>query len=124
MHDSFNSHDVLKKAQELVAIAQKPVICENCGTVLATLTNGWNCWFNGGIGVPGSPDLAAFSCDSGQHWACSLDCWQKIAHACIDEHLAPTMQGAHNLLLQRQQNLQRQVDTMKEESNVNSSDKV
>ena len=35
---------------------------------------------------PGHPKLTGIACPT-QHWACSLECWIKVAHACIDEHL-------------------------------------
>ncbi len=58
-----------------------------------------------GIGSPGHPSLAAMQCPgSGQienrpeHWACTPECWQKIAHACIDEHMHVLLQEAHQKL--------------------------
>ena len=47
-----------------------------------------------GVGSPGHPSITGFQCPgSGQyegrpeHWACSPECWIKVAHACIDEHM-------------------------------------
>jgi hypothetical protein len=101
MHDSFHVHDIEKNAKEMMGIAQPPMVCHGCGKVLATITNGHNFWMNVGIGVPGSPDLAAFGCDSGQHWACSIECLKNIGPACFLEHVVPTIQAAHALLEQR-----------------------
>lgn len=50
------------------------------------------------IGSPGHPSLPPFQCSgseqfkgSTEHWACSPDCWASVAHACIDEHMAPLL---------------------------------
>ena len=48
------------------------------------------------VGSPGHPELAPFQCEQEEHWACSLDCWKVVAHACIDEHM-------HVLLTQKHQ---------------------
>lgn len=55
-----------------------------------------------GIGSPGHPALAPFQCPgSGQieqrpeHWACTPECWAKIAHACVDEHMSALLKQAH-----------------------------
>ena len=47
------------------------------------------------IGSPGHPELAPFQCEQEEHWACSLDCWRKVAHACIDEHMHVLLQQKH-----------------------------
>ncbi len=44
------------------------------------------------VGSPGHPSLAPFqgpgSGDSyGDYWACSVNCWQQLAHKAIDEHM-------------------------------------
>ena len=117
MHETFDRHDVKKKASEIVVSAQPPVVCENCGNVLQHNSDAVNFWFNSGIGVPLGPQLSAFGCDSGQHWACSLDCWETIAHACVTHHLRATMETAHNILKQRkeeyQKSIQEQIETSK-----------
>jgi hypothetical protein len=116
MHESFNRHDVFKNAKKTVEPASSPYVCESCGKVLATFSNGHNFWFNGGIGVPGSPDLASIACDSGQHWACSLDCWASVAHACVDQHLLATMAKAHELLEEERKKFEQVVqDVLKKE---------
>lgn len=120
MHESFDRHDVIAAATRTAATAQSPIVCENCGKVLATLTNGYNFWWNGGIGVPGSPDLAAVSCDSGQHWGCSIDCWEAIGHACMTKHLRPTMEKAHELLEQRRLNFEANIKKGLENGNVSN----
>ncbi len=39
------------------------------------------------VGSPGHPTIAPFQCPQEEHWACSPECWSKVAHACIDEHM-------------------------------------
>jgi hypothetical protein len=58
-----------------------------------------------GIGSPGHPSLTGFQCPgSGQyqgrpeHWACSLECWKQLAHACIDEHMIQLLRDKHDEL--------------------------
>lgn len=40
-----------------------------------------------GISSPGNERLSGGIGCSYEHWACSPNCWQKLAHACIDEHV-------------------------------------
>jgi hypothetical protein len=47
------------------------------------------------IGSPGHPALEAFQCEAIEHWACSLECWKIVAHACIEEHMAEYLRQAH-----------------------------
>jgi hypothetical protein len=56
-----------------------------------------------GVGSPGHPSITGFQCPgSGQyqgrpeHWACSLDCWREIAHACIEEHVHELLKFYHS----------------------------
>lgn len=42
---------------------------------------------------PGHPDILGIGC--GEHWACSIECWRKVAHACIDEHMVKLLQYWH-----------------------------
>lgn len=67
-----------------------PVTCEACGKTVDRRDYAINIMIL--VGSPGHPDLPAFQCvgggDSpGDHWACSPECWLKVAHACIDEHM-------------------------------------
>jgi hypothetical protein len=123
MHESFNRHDVIKNAKKIIEPASSPYVCESCGKVLATFSTGHNFWFNGGIGVPGSPDLASIACDAGQHWACSIDCWSKVAHACIEQHLLETMKQAHVMLEEKRVQFEEAVQERLKED-VNSANKV
>lgn len=29
-----------------------------------------------------------FQCPQEEHWACSPECWNKVAHACVEEHMS------------------------------------
>jgi hypothetical protein len=58
--------------------------CENCGksgesdrmiNIIIT------------IGSPGHPSLMPFQCDKTEHWSCSIDCFEKVGHACISEDM-------------------------------------
>lgn len=121
MHESFDTHNVLQKAKEIIAPASTPIHCQNCGNVLQHFGDGWNFWFNGGIGVPGTPHLAAFSCESGEHWACSIECWEAVAHACVTQHLRATMEAAHKMLLDRKVQYEQ---AMKGNTDVSDSNEV
>jgi hypothetical protein len=46
------------------------------------------------IGSPGHPALPPFQCGQTEHWACSVECWSKVAHACIDEHMSELLKEA------------------------------
>jgi hypothetical protein len=74
-------------------IVPAPVACENCGAVVERRDQAIN--FIAVIGSPGHPELAAFQCAHTEHWACSIDCWVIIAHACIDEHLSAMLKLKH-----------------------------
>jgi hypothetical protein len=43
------------------------------------------CVSSPGVSTPG------FGCPFNEHWACSTDCWRKVAHACIEEHMLLTL---------------------------------
>lgn len=70
-----------------------PRTCESCGKVVAVGHDAINVIIV--IGSPGHPDIAPFQCSFEEHWACSLKCWLKVAHACIDEHMQVLLQRAH-----------------------------
>ena len=64
---------------------QEPIrTCEACGKQTPS-SRSINCIMV--IGSPGHPDLKPFQCAAEEHWACSPECWVKVAHACIDEHM-------------------------------------
>lgn len=77
--------------------SDSPIVsCEACGKQGPThlMINLAVC-----IGSPGHPMLPPFQCPGSQqtgpeHWACSPECWQKVAHACIDEHMLVLLQQA------------------------------
>jgi hypothetical protein len=77
------------------AIVEQLRRCENCGRVLPS-SKSIN--FIGIIGSPGHSELMPFQCVHTEHWSCSIECWQKIAHACIDEHLAEMLKQKHQIL--------------------------
>jgi hypothetical protein len=61
-----------------------------------------------GSGSPGHPKLTGFQCPgSGQyhgrpeHWACSITCWEELAHACIAEHMVELLKQAHASLQEK-----------------------
>lgn len=49
-------------------------------------------------GSPGHPSITGFQCPHVEHWACSLPCWRKIAHACVDEHMHVILTAFHQQL--------------------------
>lgn len=69
--------------------------CEACGTQKPSDAS-INCIIV--IGSPGHASLAPFQCAQEEHWACSIACWQTVAHACIDEHMAALLQSAHQTI--------------------------
>jgi hypothetical protein len=50
------------------------------------------------IGVAGDPRINPFQCPHEEHWACSLECWAKVANACIEEHIGKVLAYHHNVL--------------------------
>lgn len=71
-----------------------PRKCEACGTIVAVGHDAINVIIV--VGSPGHPSLAPFQCGYEEHWACSIECWQKVAHACIDEHMRVMLQELHD----------------------------
>jgi len=51
------------------------------------------------IGSPGHPSLPAFQCSAVEHWACTPECWVKVAHACIDEHMLALLSHHRNTIV-------------------------
>ncbi len=47
------------------------------------------------VGSPGHEEMAPFQCPAEEHWACSITCWSKVAHACIDEHMSQLLLDLH-----------------------------
>lgn len=70
-------------------VTSPPILCEACGKSVPR-EQAMNIILV--VGSPGHPDLPPFQCPGGgdsygDHWACSVECWKTIAHACIDEHM-------------------------------------
>jgi len=63
--------------------------CEACGKVVPVGHDAINVIIV--VGSPGHPELPPFQCPHEEHWACSIDCWLKVAHACIDEHISQVL---------------------------------
>lgn len=74
------------------------VTCEGCGAKLPTHADAMNVTHVMQVGVPGHPAIPAFQCPMTEHWACSIECWTKIAHDCVDNHMIPLLQHAHERL--------------------------
>lgn len=72
-----------------------PRTCEACGTVVPG-NDAINCIFV--VGIAGHPDIPPFQCAHEEHFSCSIPCWQKVAHACIDEHIAVMLRVKHQEL--------------------------
>lgn len=70
-------------------------VCESCGK---SLPSSQSINFIGIVGSPGHPSLPAFQCTQVEHWSCSIECWSKVAHACIDEHLHDILTKMHESL--------------------------
>lgn len=67
-------------------------VCEKCGKTGPShrMINCIIC-----IGSPGHETLAPFQCQQEEHWACSIECWSQVAHACIDEHMTQLLTQKH-----------------------------
>ena len=98
MHQSFDRHMPEQRATQLISRVPAPVVCESCGNVLKTRADAFNVMFVCQIGVPGHAAIPPFQCDSEEHWACSKECWQKVAHACIDQHMMETLNQIYSQL--------------------------
>lgn len=70
-----------------------PRTCESCGTVVPIGHDAINVIIV--VGSGGHPDIVPFQCLHEEHWACSPECWKKVAHACIDEHMHVLLQVHH-----------------------------
>lgn len=78
---------------EVIQGSDSPIIeCEACHTQkpLHTMINVIIT-----VGVVGKIGQPPFQCPLEEHWACSPDCWAKVAHACIDEHMHEILRGIH-----------------------------
>lgn len=75
-------------------VSQLPpsIRCDACGHVVTVGDNAINVSHTITVGSPGHPNLPPFQCPEREHWACSVACWVKVAHACIDEHMQPILQ--------------------------------
>lgn len=68
------------------------VDCAVCGTSLPN-SHAFNIIIS--VGVPGHPDVQPFQCPHEEHWACSIDHWLQVSHACLDEHIHAILQDIH-----------------------------
>ena len=71
----------IKRGEPEYGTDSPTVECDNCGTKglshqMINLTVS--------IGSPGHPSLTGFACID--HWACSMECWEAIAHECVHRH--------------------------------------
>lgn len=73
-----------------------PVDCEICGHPMPTHADAMNIALAVQVGVPGHPAIAVIQCPMPEHWACSIDCWRKMADRCLDEHIIPLINVAHD----------------------------
>lgn len=80
-----------EKQEPEYATDSPAVTCAICGTQKPSCN-----MINFAVAVPspGHPDLLGVGCPV-EHWACSLNCWQKVAHACIDEHMLELLKERH-----------------------------
>lgn len=75
---------------------QEPLrTCESCG-IQKKSSESINCIMV--VGSPGHASLMPFQCPHVEHWSCSRECWSKVAHACIDEHMLIVLQQKHQEL--------------------------
>lgn len=70
-----------------------PRTCEGCGTIVSDGSRAINVILC--IGVAGHPAIAGFQCPHIEHWACTPECWGKVAHACVDEHMLQLLKYLH-----------------------------
>lgn len=70
-------------------VLPQPRTCEACGTIVPVGHDAINIIIV--VGSPGHPELPPFQCPNEEHWACCIDCWKKVAHACIDEHMTQVL---------------------------------
>jgi hypothetical protein len=77
-------------------IAPLPRTCEACGTVVEAGHFAINGMIS--VGSPGHPALAPFQCPKKEHWACSIDCWEQVMHACVTEHGKELLKALHKEL--------------------------
>jgi len=90
----INPEEAVNKGQRVTYPPPPPRTCEACGNVVPVGHDAINCII--AVGSPGHPDLYPFQCASEEHWACSVECWRAVAHACIDEHMQPLLKYHRN----------------------------
>lgn len=78
----------------------QPRVCAGCGKDIPVGDSGINVITSVThvIGSPGHPGIPPWQCPQEEHWACSPDCWAKVAHQCIDEHMVPIVKEIHKRL--------------------------
>lgn len=92
--------------QVILSEISPPATCESCGKNIPTRANAMNTnnisyVFNAQVGSPGHPALPYLQCpvaDHGEHWACSPECWEKVALDCISNHQKPILTSFHETL--------------------------
>lgn len=84
---------IIRERSVVVPVPDPPRTCESCGKVVQESPDAINVVIS--VGSPGHKDLQAFQCPEEQHWACSIECWSKVAHACLDEHILEILKIMH-----------------------------
>ena len=87
--------DTKKKPEPEYATDSPQRICEACGKS-GPSHRMINCILV--VGSPGWEGVPSFQCPQEEHWACSPDCWLKVAHACAEEHLHVILKDLHTTI--------------------------
>lgn len=75
-----------------------PVTCQTCGADLPTHADAMNVALVVQVGVPGHAAIPAFQCPMPEHWSCCTDCFRTMAIDCLDNHIIPLLEHAHEKL--------------------------
>lgn len=81
--------------EDAVHYVAPPVDCEICGHPMPSHADALNLAFTVQVGVPGHPALTVIHCPMPEHWACSIECWRKMADNCLDNDIIPLLEHAH-----------------------------
>lgn len=73
---------LLRPLNERIIPPEPAETCEACGKSLPR-----SYMMNAILVASGTHPALPFQCPAGGHWACSPECWVKVAHACVDEHM-------------------------------------
>jgi hypothetical protein len=86
----------IEPTQDVPYGSDSPIIpCDMCGT---QKPRHLMFDFVANVLCPGHPALTGIGCPV-QHWACSMECWVQVAHACIDEHVLMILKYNHDVVL-------------------------